>query len=67
MVVYLGDSRAKHFAGKSVPFVIASDTGGKWNSLFVKDANTVTAISSTTIEGVRGLWAVDGQVRNRVK
>ncbi len=67
MVVYLGDSHAKHFAAKSVPFVIASDIGGRWNSLFVKDANTVTAISSTTIDGVRGLWAVDGQVRNRVK
>jgi hypothetical protein len=63
--VYLGDNHAKNFAAKSVPFAIASDVGGKWNSLFVKNATTVTAISSTTIEGVRGLWAVDGQVRNR--
>ena len=67
MVVYLGDNHAKNFAAKSVPFAIASDVGGKWNSLFVKNATTVTAISSTTIDGVRGLWAVDGQVQNQEK
>lgn len=67
MVVYLGDSYARQFAAKSVPFVISSDIGGKWYSLFVKNANTVTVISSTTIDGVRGLRSVDGQVRNREK
>ena len=67
MVVYLGDNHAKNFAAKSVPFAIASDVGGKWNSLFVKNATTVTAISSTTIDSVRGLWAVNGQVQNQEK
>jgi hypothetical protein len=62
MVVYVGDRHAKSFANRSVPFDLPEDVEGLWNSLFVKDDNTVTALSSTTINEVRGLWAVDGRV-----
>ena len=62
MVVYVGDDRARHFAGRSVPFRIPPDTAGLWNSLFVKDASTVTAISGTAVDGVHGLWAIDGRL-----
>ena len=62
MVVYVGDENARDFDGRSVPFEIPPDTAGHWNSLFVKDEHTVTAISSTTIDGVPGLWAIDGQL-----
>ncbi len=65
MVVYVGDSKAGGFAARSVPFETLTDAPGLWNSLFVKDAKTVTAISGTTVRGVRGLWAVDGHVRRR--
>ncbi len=62
MVVYVGDSTAHDFAARSLPFESLTDAPGLWNSLFVKDAGTVTAISGTTVKGVRGLWAVDGRI-----
>ena len=64
MVVYLGDSDGRGFAGKSVPFSVAPEASGLWNSLFIKDEVTVTAISGTVINGVRGLWAIDGKLEN---
>jgi hypothetical protein len=64
MVVYVGDSSARNFRNKSVPFDIPNDEGGMWNSLFIKDARTVTAISDTVVNGVRGLWAIDGHLVN---
>ncbi len=63
MVVYLGDSEARNFADKSIPFAIPANTRGVWNSLFVKGDNTITALSTTTIKQERGLWAIDGNVR----
>jgi hypothetical protein len=60
MVVYLGDSEARNFTGKSVPFPVVPEASGLWNALFIKDETTVTAISGTVINGVRGLWAIDG-------
>jgi hypothetical protein len=62
MVVYLGDAHARGFARRSVPFALPDDVGGRWNSLFVKDASTVTALTSTTLHGKRGVWVVDGRV-----
>ena len=64
MVVYVGDSDARNFAGKSVPFQVAPEASGLWNSLFIKDEITVTAISGTVIDGVRGLWSIDGRLDN---
>lgn len=58
MVVYVGDEDAKNFGGRTVPFD-ANVNGGWWNSLFVKDDKTITAIS--TCNG--GVWAIDGHVR----
>ncbi|MCX6377790.1 MAG: sialidase family protein [Armatimonadetes bacterium] len=57
MVVYVGDENAKNFDERTVPFD-ASKPGGWWNSLFVKDDHTVTAISSCN----GGVWAIDGHV-----
>jgi hypothetical protein len=64
MVVYLGDSEAKNFGGKSVPFAVPPEASGLWNALFIKNETTVTAISGTVINGVRGLWAIDGRLEN---
>ena len=61
MVVYIGDSNAKNFSNKSVPFQVAPNISCLWNSLFVKDSDTVTAISGTTIRGARGVWSIDGR------
>ena len=62
MVVYVGDSSARNFGNPSIPFEVPGDAGGMWNSLFIKDARTVTALSATTVKGVYGLWAIDGRL-----
>jgi tRNA U34 5-carboxymethylaminomethyl modifying GTPase MnmE/TrmE len=62
MAVYVGDAEAKNFSGKTIPFNTDSGRSGKWNSLFIKNVTTVAAISGTTIDGITGLWAIDGQL-----
>lgn len=62
MVVCIGDKEAHNFASPSLPFGRYVDAGQAWNSLFLKDAQTITALSSTQIKGIRGLWAIDGHV-----
>lgn len=60
MVVAVGDDRAKNFDQLSVPFNVGPETACLWNSLFIKSGTIVTAVSHTTINGILGLWAVDG-------
>ena len=62
MAVYIGDAEAGNFCMKTTPFNTDPGRAGKWNSLFIKNATTVTAISGTTIDGISGLWAIDGQL-----
>lgn len=62
MAVYLGNDEARSFSGRTVPFNVDPGKAGRWNSLFIKSATTVTAISGTTINGMTGLWAIDGQI-----
>jgi len=62
MAVFVGDAEARNFSGETIPFNVDSGKSGKWNSLFIKNAATVTAISGTTINGITGLWAIDGQL-----
>lgn len=62
MVVYVGDEQARNFTNKSIPFELEENVSGLWNSLFVKSSNTVTAVSGTTQNGVRGIWTIDGTV-----
>jgi hypothetical protein len=59
--VYVGDAQARNFGGRTLPFGLA-EADGKWNSLFVKDADTVLALSHTIVGGRRGLWCVEGRV-----
>lgn len=62
MVVYIGDRVARHFAHRSVPVELPGDVAGSWNSLFIKNSRTVTALTATRINGRNGLWAIDGYV-----
>lgn len=62
MAVYVGDDTAHGFTNVSLPFAVPAGSNGLWNSLFIKNAVTVTAISGTTIGGVAGLWAIDGRL-----
>jgi hypothetical protein len=61
MAVSIGNDRARDFRAASFPFPDHSGGAQLWNSLFIKNANTVTAITQTTRNGVRGIWAVDGR------
>lgn len=65
MVVFVGDAGARHFTDRTLPFEPDDEADCLWNALFVFDADTVTALSNTTIRGVRGLWAVNGRVVRR--
>ena len=63
LTVYVGDAEAHNFAHPTQPFAVPGQSGGeRWNSLFVKDARSITAVSSTSVNGVSGLWAIDGRV-----
>lgn len=63
MAVYVGNENAQDFRNRSLPFGLPPQTNGEWNSLCVLDADTVIALSTTTIEGQRGLWSIRGHVR----
>ena len=62
-VIYVGDGDARHFARPSHPFPTDAGKAGSWNSLFAQDAVTVTAVSSTTINGRGGVWLIDGALK----
>jgi hypothetical protein len=62
MAVCVGDEHARNFTNKTYPLPLDPKGNQAWNSLFVKDAHTLTAISNATIKGVRGIWAIDGRV-----
>ncbi len=63
MIVAVGDNEAKQFQNPSAPFAMGDENGSQdWSSLFVKDPNTVTAVSGATINGVRGIWTIDGRL-----
>lgn len=60
MMVYMSDSIDMRFASPSEPFGAGEDTGCWWNALFPKNEDTITAISHTSVNGVVGIWAIDG-------
>ena len=59
LVVRIGTAEAKEFGAPSRPLPGKTQL---WNSLFVKDANTVVAVSTATIAGQRGIWLIEGKV-----
>ncbi|MDB6077973.1 MAG: Non-viral sialidase [Akkermansiaceae bacterium] len=63
MAVCLGKDRPPSFSPPSFPFPAAPPEPAQlWNSLFIKNRNTVTALSETTWAGQAGIWIVDGEV-----
>jgi len=62
MVVCVGDTGARDFRIPSHPFPHDSGAPQLWNSLCVKNADIITALSTTTINGVWGLWSMDGRL-----
>ncbi len=62
IVVAVGDSRARNFAGLTEPFPPTPGEAQLWASLYVKDDRTVLALATVTLEGVRGVWSVEGRL-----
>ncbi len=61
MVVCIGDEQARNFGSPSRPFPVTEGKPQLWNSLFVKNNDTIIAVSEATINGVRGVWSVEGR------
>ncbi|MDF2441108.1 MAG: hypothetical protein JWN98_2092, partial [Abditibacteriota bacterium] len=62
MVVGVGDAQARNFSTLSHPFPHSPGKSQLWNALFVKNRNTITAISQTSINGIGGIWSIDGRL-----
>lgn len=64
MVVAVGNEQARSFQQPTMPFAMADKgVSQDWSALFVKNEITITAVSGARINGVRGLWAIDGQLK----
>jgi hypothetical protein len=64
MKVVIGDSNARNFSHKSVPFVISKDKSCLWNSLAVLSDNTIVALTSTNSysSGNTEIWMIKGHL-----
>ncbi len=63
MAVSVGSHRARDFGEPTFPFPQDQGRGQVWNSLFIKNTTTLTAVSRTSQKDVWGVWSVDGTVR----
>ena len=64
VAVGVGDAQARGFGGLTFPFPETPGQAQLWASLCVKDARTVTVLATLTINGVHGVWGIDGQLEN---
>jgi len=69
MCVGIGDNEAKNFSRRSYPFKIPTSSAAIWNSLFVKDSSTVTAVTGTDgyKPGTAEVYTVDGHIIPEMK
>jgi hypothetical protein len=65
LTVYIGNEDARDFASPTEPFPAKESAAQLWNSLFVKNADTVIAVSETSIDGQPGIWSVEGKLVHR--
>lgn len=62
MAVFIGDEHAKGFTNRTLPFGLPPESNAQWNSLFVKDGQTVFALTNASIQDQRGLWCIEGRM-----
>lgn len=62
IAVGVGDARARGFGGLSYPFPETPGHAQLWASLCVKSDRTITAQGTLTVNGVRGVWSIDGRL-----
>ncbi|MFO7937297.1 MAG: sialidase family protein [Kiritimatiellia bacterium] len=61
--VYVGNRQARNFTNRTFPLDLDEGIEGSWNSLFVKNSETITLVSTATINGHKGIWAIDGKFK----
>ena len=57
MAIFMGDASAANFTRATAPL----QTPAEWNSLFVRDDDTIVALAGTSIAEKSGVWAIDGR------
>ena len=63
MKVVIGDSQARNFGMKSVPFLIPPGKSCLWNSLTVLDDDTIVAVASTNAYSEKSeIWMIKGRL-----
>ena len=62
ITVGVGNARARGFSGLSCPFPETPGHAQLWAALCVKDGRTLTALGTLTLNGVRGVWSIDGRL-----
>lgn len=65
MKVVIGDSHARNFSQKSVPFRIPAGKSGLWNSLSILADSTIIALTSTNGYSTKGdveVWMIKGRL-----
>jgi hypothetical protein len=65
MKVVIGDDHAMNFDRKTVPFKLATDKSGLWNSLIVLDDYRIAALTSTnnySAERRGEVWMIEGEI-----
>jgi len=60
--VCMGDIQARGFGTITCPFPETPGASQLWASVCVKDERTVTVLATVTVNGVRGVWSVDGHL-----
>jgi len=60
--VYVGNRHARNFTNRTFPLKLDIEVEGSWNSLFVKNADTITLISTTKLNEKSGIWSIDGKI-----
>ncbi|GAB3027957.1 hypothetical protein GCM10027051_36190 [Niabella terrae] len=64
MNVMIGDSLARGFAGRTLPFQVPFGKSGLWNSLAVLSDDTIIAVTSTNAysAGASEIWMIKGRL-----
>ena len=57
--LFIGDASARNFVTAPSPF---DRKQGEWNSLHVRDDDTIVALMGTEIDRKFGVWAIDARL-----
>ena len=62
LVVCVGNAQARNFGNPTYPFPPTPGRGQLWGSLCIKGSDVVTAVCDANINGIAGIWSIDGRL-----